>query len=155
MTNFPEFANASGMSKEMRERLVAAFETLSGWRNELEAVNGRYLSKALDQTEALARSMGWPDHAMKATREYLELSSKTQTRAIDQMMDAWRQQLKSPSAPPAVPPSFAGLSPWASSLGNGVEMNAFAPWTFWWQAAEMWQRAWMMPLDARKHMGPH
>jgi len=154
MNKLPEFANAPEMSKEMREHLMAAFEMLSGWRNELESVNERYLGKVLDQTSTLARSMGWSDQAVRATREYLDQSSKTQTSAIDQMMDAWRKKLKSPSAPLAVPSSFASLMPWASSSGDDATMNAFAPWTFWWHAAEMWQRAWMPP-DAGKHVRPH
>ena len=60
------------MTKETREELVATFDALSNWRNEVETVNERCLEKVLDRTSAVARTMGWPDQAIKATREYFE-----------------------------------------------------------------------------------
>jgi hypothetical protein len=42
--------------------------------------------------------MGWPEHWNAAAREHLLKASKMQTQMIDQITDAWEQQLKSPSA---------------------------------------------------------
>ena len=37
--------NLPGITKEMREQLAAAFDALSNWRDEIENVNERSLSK--------------------------------------------------------------------------------------------------------------
>ena len=108
-----EFTNMPGMTKEMREGLVAAFDALSNWSDEIETVNERCLKKVLDQTSAVARSMGWPDQAVRMMREHLENASKAQTEIIDQIMEGWKQQLKSPTAPMAIPRNL----PWVKFQG--------------------------------------
>jgi len=139
-----DFANIPGMTREMREGVIAAFEALSNWRDEVETANERCLTKVLDRTSAIARAMGWPDQAITMTREYLQKASKVQVEMSDQVMDAWKRQLKSTAAPLAMPSSFAGQAPAALP-----EFNPLAPWNFWLQAAEMWQRTWMP--DIRSH----
>jgi hypothetical protein len=94
------------MTKEMREAVGAVFDALSNWRDEIETANERCLGKVLDRTSAIARSMGWPDQAIRTTREYLEKTSKVQVEMIDQIMEGWKRQLKSGAAPIAVPSSF-------------------------------------------------
>jgi hypothetical protein len=130
--------NVPGISKEVREGMTAALDALSNWRDEIETTNERCLDKVLDQTSAVARSMGWPDQAVKTTRGYLQQISKSQTKMIEGVMESWKNQLKSP-APMEIPHGFT------SGLSAGVmpEFNPFSPWTFWVQAAEMWQRTWM------------
>ena len=144
-----EFTNMPGMTKEMRDGVVAAFDALSNWSDEIETVNERCLKKVLDQTSAVARSMGWPDQAVRLMREHLENASKAQTEIIDQIMQGWKQQLRSQTAPMAIPRSFAGQTPGLSG-GSKPEFNPMAPWTFWMQAAEAWQRAWMPDAGHRK-----
>ena len=133
-----DFANIPGMTRDMREGVIAAFEALSNWRDEVETANERCLARVLDRTSAIARAMGWPDKAIGTTRECMEKTSKVQVEMIDQVMDAWKRQLKSAAAPMAIPSSFAGQVPAAMP-----EFNPLAPWNFWLQAAEMWQRTWM------------
>ena len=144
MANSSDFANIPGMTKDMRDGVIAALDALSNWRHEVETANERCLGEVLDRTSAIVRSMGWPDQAVSTTREYLEKTSKVQVEMIDQIMDGWKQQLKSATAPMAFPGSFTGQVP-----GAMPEFNAFAPWNFWLQAAEMWQRTWMP--DTRSH----
>jgi hypothetical protein len=158
MASSSDFANIPGMTKEMRERVLATFDALSNWRDEIETVNERCLAKVMDQTSALARAMGWPDQAVRATREYLENTSKAQTEAIDQIVESWKRQLKSPTAPMAVPRGFSAQLPALSQLAQGgmmPEFNPLAPWTFWLQAAEMWQRAWMPEAPSRRDARSH
>ena len=149
MAGASEFPIMPGMTKEMRNGLVAAFDALSHWRDEIETVNERCLKKVLDQTSTVARSMGWPDQAVRMTREHLEKASKAQTDVIDQLMEGWKQQLKSPTAPMALPRSFAGQIPGLSG-GSMPQFDPMAPWTFWMQAAEAWQRTWMPDAGHRK-----
>jgi hypothetical protein len=126
------------MTREMREGIIAAFDALSNWRDEVETANERCLGKVLDRTSAIARSMGWPEQAIRTTRDYLEKASKVQVVMIDQIMDGWKRQLTSATEPMATPSSFTGQLPAAIP-----ELNPLAPWNFWLQAAEMWQRTWM------------
>ena len=152
MSNLPDFKSVPGMSKETREELAAMFNALSTWRDEVETVNERCLKRVLDRTSAVARTMGWPDQAIKATREYFENTSKAQTQMIDQAIEGWKQQLKSPTTPTAFPRTFSDQIPglaWARP-GAKQEFNPLAPWTFWLQAAEMWQRTWLPDTAPRK-----
>src|SRR5215467_2696493 len=144
MANSSEFKNIAGMTKEMRERVVAAFDELSNWRDEIETANERCLGKVLDQTSAVARSMGWPNQAVKTTRDYLEQISKAQTKMIDSLIESWKEQLKS-QTPMEIPNRLTtGLS-----AGAMPEFNPLTPWTFWMQAAEMWQRTWMPDMGRK------
>jgi hypothetical protein len=158
MASSTDFANIPGMTKEMRESVVAALNTMSNWRDEIETANERCLGKVLDQTSAVARSMGWPDQAIQTTRQFLEKTSKTQVEMIDQVMEGWKQQLKSATAPMAIPRTFTGQLPGHSPSMFPVampEFNPFAPWTFWLQAAEMWQRTWIPEAPSRGHIRSH
>jgi len=130
--------NVPGVTKEVREGVTAAFDALSNWRDEIETANERCLGKVLDQTSAVARSMGWPDQGVKTTRDYLEQISKAQTKMIDSLMEGWKEQLKSPT-PMAIPHRFTT----GPSAGGMPEFNPLTPWTFWMQAAEIWQRTWV------------
>jgi hypothetical protein len=150
--------NIPGMTKEMRDGLSAAFDAMSNWRDEIETVNERCLGKVLDQTSVVARSMGWSDQAIRTTREYLEKTSKMQVEMIDQITNGWKQQLKSGTAPMAIPRSFTGQVPGLSATnltGAMPEFSPLAPWTFWLQAAEMWQRAWMPEASSRRGSRSH
>src|SRR5262245_12877719 len=158
MASSSDFANIPGMSKEMRDRVIAAFDRLSNWRDEVETVNERCLAKVLDETSGLARALGWRDQAVRATRDYMETASRAETEMIDQIMDGWKRQLKSSTAPMAVPRSFtaqlSGFSP--STFGSGMpEFNPLAPWMFWMQAAEMWQRTWMPEASSGRSTRSH
>src|SRR3974390_1109615 len=93
-----DFVNIPGMTGEMREGVIAAFDALSNWRDEVETANERCLSKALDPTSACEPAMGCPYQPITTTREYLEKTSKVQIEMIDQVMDAWKRQLKSAAA---------------------------------------------------------
>jgi hypothetical protein len=153
MANSSDFTNIAGMSKDMRDRVVAAFDALSNWRDEIATANERCLGKVLDQTSAVARSMGWPDEAAKTTRDYLQHTAKVQTQLIDQLIEGWKQQLKSPIAPMAIPRGLTGHTsgPSATMASAMPGFDAFAPWKMWLQAAEMWQRTWMPEASKRSH----
>jgi len=79
MANASDFANLPGTTKEMRDRLIVAFDALANWRDEIQTANERCLKNVLEQTSEVARSMGWSDEAIKATRQYLQNASKSQT----------------------------------------------------------------------------
>ena len=156
MASSSDFTNIAGMTKEMRDRVAAAFDALSNWRDEVETANERCLGYVLDQTSAVARSMGWPDEAVKTTRDYLQQTAKVQTQLIDQLIEVWKQQLKSPIGPMAIPRGLTGQTsgPSLSMMAGAMpDFDLFAPWKIWLQAAEMWQRTWMPDVAKRGDTG--
>ena len=81
---------------------------------------------------------------MDATRAQLQSITKMQIQMMDQLMDAWEEQIKSPNPSamlsklkslPGVP---AGTWPNADAFA-GAAMN---PMQFWAQLAEQWRKAW-------------
>ena len=152
MANSPEFMNMPGMTREMRESVVAAFDALSSWRDEIETVNERCYRKAVDHMSAVARSMGWPDQAFQSAAEHLKNASMAQTELIDEIIEGWKRNLNSPTANTAFPQSFNKPARSGASIVNAMpEFNPMAPWTFWLKAAEMWQRAWTPDASNRRH----
>jgi hypothetical protein len=90
----------------------------------------------LEKMVAAATAMGWPREVVEASRVYLVQASKMQTHMIDQLMDAWQAQVKSP-----IPNQFvAQLQPY-SAIGLGPS-SAMAPVQLWMEAAQTWQRNW-------------
>ena len=53
MSTALDFKSIPGITKEMREELVATFDAMSNWRDEIETVNKRCMGKVVDQTSRL------------------------------------------------------------------------------------------------------
>ena len=81
---------------------------------------------------------------------------------IDQVMDAWERQLKSPSVPSGVPQGFMFQMPALSKSASADPMSemmrlgemTLVPFRLWMQAAEMWQRNWMAMMSGSADPGP-
>lgn len=122
-----------------REAVNAFFDALSAWRDDVAASTERYSETVLDKMVAATTAMGWPKELVEASRTHLGQASKMQMQMIDQVMDAWQAQVKSP-----MPSQFlAQLRPFSGiGLGPSSAMSGLAPFQFWMEAAEMWQRNW-------------
>ena len=92
---------------------------------------------------AAARALGWPEQIVDATRSQKQSVTKTQIRVMDQMVDAWEEQIKSPN--PAVMlsklNSLSGFGP-AGTWPSAADMSAMNPMQFYMQFFEQWQKAW-------------
>ena len=146
MMSAPDIGRLTTLSKESRQALTSAFEALEQWRDEIFSANDRCLTKVLDQMAAAHRAMGWPDHVTTSAREQLVKASKVQTHMIDQVMDAWEQQLKSQRGPDALKfqvPAFS-VPPFADPVSEMMRLGemTLVPFKLWIQAAEAWQRNW-------------
>jgi hypothetical protein len=73
----------------------------------------------------------------------METLTKTQIQMMDQMMDAWEEQIKSPnpSAMLSKLKSMSGFSP-AGTWPNVADMSAMNPMQFFVQFAQQWQKTW-------------
>ena len=133
MTNRPV---TESLDVGTREAVNDFFDALSKWRDEVASSTERYSETILEKMVTAATAMGWPKEVVEASRVYLVQASKMQTLMIDQLMDAWQAQVKSP-----MPNQFiAQLQPY-SAIGSGPS-SGMAPVQLWMEAAQTWQRNW-------------
>lgn len=137
-------ANANGlngMPPEAKQAVDAAFETMNKWRDEIASATDRYSDQLFDRMSAAAKAAGWPDTMVEASRSQIQSISKMQTQMIDQFMEVWQQQIKSPGSVPNLPQFTQQSNPFGMpgipGLPAGAPMN---PMQFWMQAAEAWQK---------------
>jgi len=136
-----------GLSKEAREAVKEAFEAMSTWCIESANVSEKNSEQVIDKMAAAAEALGWPEQVVETTRAQLQSIAKAQIQTMDQVMDAWEEQIKlansgaSPAAilskPMSLPSSGAGTWP---TLGP-FQMAAMNPFQVWLQFAEQWQKA--------------
>jgi hypothetical protein len=141
--------SVSGLSEEARKAVNEAFDAMSAWRIETANSNEKNSEEVIDKMAAAARALGWPEQIVDATRAQLQSITKLQIQMMDQMMDAWEEQIKSPS-PMTVPsamlsklkslPSTSPAGSWPNA--DTLPMAAMNPMQFWMQFAEQWQKAW-------------
>ncbi len=142
---------------ETRKAMNAAFEALGEWRDEMAATTERQQSKVLDKMGAAAKAAGWPEAMVEATKSNMQHMSKMQLQMLDQVMDAWTEQMKSPGKftfgnafAKAMPglgqiPPMAGVVPGLQQMDFtrfGFGTNPMAPIQFWMEASQAWQRQW-------------
>ncbi len=146
----PQF-NLPGLNEEGRRTVNAAFDAMSQWRDEVAASTERYQGAVFDKMGAAARALGWPDNLVEASRGQMQQISRMQVHMIDQIMDAWQQQLKNPGTMPTMP----GMAPGMGAMPGMPQMPGMpdfgnmplAPVQFWMQAAEMWQKSWQSAMS--------
>jgi hypothetical protein len=118
---------AAGLSDEARKAVNAAFAAMSTWRT--EAVDN--FEMVIDKMAAAARALGWPQQIVDATRAQMQDVIKMQIQTMDRMMDAWEEQIKSPSSSSAIlsklesVSSFSPAGSWPSAAV--AQMTAFNP----------------------------
>jgi hypothetical protein len=142
--------SAPGLSDEARKAVNAAFDAMSTWRIETANNSEKNSEQVIEKMAAAARSLGWPEQIVDATRAQLHSITKVQIQTMDHMMDAWEEQIKSPNPMTGSPSamvsklkSLPGVSP-AGSWPNAdaFPLAAMNPMQFWIQLAEQWQKAW-------------
>jgi hypothetical protein len=138
-----------GLSDEARQSVNAAFDAMSAWRIEAAQSSEKNSEQVIEKMAAAARALGWPEQIVDATRAQLQSITRMQIQMMDQLMDAWEEQIKSPN--PMTIPSAMLLKlkslPGAQPAGTWLNADAFAgaamnPMQFWMQLAEQWQKAW-------------
>src|SRR5580704_9058698 len=85
---------APELSDEAREAVNAAFDSMSAWRTEAVTVSEKNGEKVIEKMAAAARALGWPEQIVDATRAQMQNIAKLQIQTMDQMMDAWEEQIR-------------------------------------------------------------
>ena len=141
---------ASELPEEARKAVKAAFEAMSVWRAEMAKSSEKNGEEVLDKMAAAAQALGWPERVVDATRAQIESIARLQVQAMDQVMNAWEEQVKS-GAPMASFPSeiMSKLKslPGGGPLGGWPDMGALQgaaanPMQLWMELASQWQKGW-------------
>lgn len=136
--------SAPGLSDEARRAVNAAFDAMSAWRTETVNNSEKSFEEVVDKMAAAARAVGWPDQIVAATRSQMQAITKMQVEMMDHLMDAWEEEIKSPSQSSAMLSKLKSL-PALGSAGlwpGAAQMAAFNPFGLYMQIAEQWQKAW-------------
>jgi hypothetical protein len=139
---------ASELSEEARKAVKAAFDAMSLWRAEMIKSGEKNAEQVIDKMAAAAQALGWPEQVVDNTRAQIESMVKMQTQAMDYIMEAWEEQVKSPatatsSAVLSKLKSMSGAGPIGSWPNMGdLQKAAMNPMQFWVEFASQWQKGW-------------
>jgi hypothetical protein len=86
-----------GLSDEARHAVNAAFDAMSDWRTETAKSNEKNSQQVIEKMAAAARALGWPEQIVDATRAQPQSITRMQIQIMDQLMDVWEEQIKSPN----------------------------------------------------------
>ena len=130
---------APELSDEARKAVNAAFDAMSTWRT--ETVDNFEI--VIDKMAAAARALGWPQQIVDATRAQMQDVIKMQVQTTDRLMDAWEEQIKSPSSSSAILSKLQSISSFSPAGSWPVaQMAAFNPFGVYVQIAQQWQKTW-------------
>src|SRR5215510_4473980 len=136
-----------GLSRRAREAVNGAFEAISNWRSELADNNEKHIKRVIEKMATAAAELGWPEQVVDAARTQLQNLTEMQIKTMDQMMDAWEEQLKLPdhAAPSAMLNKMKSSSS-PGSLGSwpadAFQMGVTTPLQLWMTFAGQWQKSW-------------
>jgi hypothetical protein len=136
--------SARGLSNEAREAVSEAFEAMSNWRIATANVSEKNSEQVIEKMSAAARALGWPEQIVEAARAQLQRITKAQIQTMDQVMDAWEEQIKLSTSETVSPaamlsmPSFGPAGNWP--MASPFQMAAMNSFQVWLQFAEQWQK---------------
>jgi hypothetical protein len=135
-----------GLSSRAQDAVNGAFEAMLNWRSEAAESSEKNIKRVIEKMAAAAAELGWPEQIVDTARTQLQNLAEMQTKTMDQIVDAWEEQLKLPSS---ASPS-AMLSKMKSSAGplgswpgaDAFQVGVTTPLQFWMTFAGQWQKAW-------------
>jgi hypothetical protein len=138
--------SVTGLTQEARDGVNAALKTMSTWRNEIADTNEKNGKLVIEKMAAAAAALGWPEQVVDAARTQLQSIAEIQIKTMDQLMDAWEEQIKLPNpmtaSPSAMLSKLKSLPGFASSGPSAEDFQKAAtnPMQLWMLLAEQWQR---------------
>jgi hypothetical protein len=151
----------SGLSSSARDAVNAAFDAMSAWRNEAAETSEKNSKRVIDKMSAAAAALGWPEQIVDAARTQMQNIAEAQIKMMDNVMDAWEEQLKSPNPMTANPlamlsklkssPQFGSAGSWFGA--NSLQSAAMNPLQFWKQFADQWEKSWTHMMSYWTKMG--
>ena len=139
-------ASLAGLSDEARSAVNAAFDAMATWRAEIVSLSEQGLEDVLERMATAARALQWPDQIVEATCGQMRAVSQMQIQAIDTVMHAWEEQIRSASPPSVMLSKLRSLAEGApADVWPGFaypQMAAMNPFLVYLQMLEQWQKAW-------------
>jgi len=134
-----------GLSSRAQDAVNAALEAMSNWRSEAAENSEKNIKRVISKMAAAAAELGWPEQIVDTARTQLQNLAEMQIKTMDQMMDAWEEQLKMPNASPSamankMKSSSAPLGAWPGA--DAFQVGMTTPLQFWMTFAGQWQKAW-------------
>jgi hypothetical protein len=112
--------SAPGLSDEARRAVNAAFDAMSAWRTETVSDGEKSFEQVVDKMAAAARAMGWPNQIVDATPGQMQATTKMQVEMMDHLMDAWEEEIKSPSQSSAMLSKLKSMPNLGSAVGRAL-----------------------------------
>src|SRR5256885_9981684 len=140
-----ESVSVPRLSSRAQDAVNAALEAMSDWRGEVADNSEKNIKRVINKMAAAAAELGWPEQIVDTARTQLQNLTEMQIKTMDQMMDAWEEQLKLPNASPSA--MLNKLKSTAGSTGSWPAADAFqvgvtTPLQLWMTFAGQWQKAW-------------
>lgn len=134
-----------GLSVEARKAVNAAFEAMSAWRTEIVEEGEHRSEEAIGKMAEAAQALGWPPQIVEATGTQMKTIGRMQVQTINNMMNAWEEQIKSPNSPTAMLSKLKSSANFGT-VGSRPNADAFRmeqlnPFEFYMQIAEYWRKA--------------
>jgi ribonuclease D len=134
-----------GLSSRAQDAVNAALEAMSNWRSEAAENNEKNIKRVIGKMAAAAAALGWPEQIVDTARTQLQNLAEMQIKTMDQMVDAWEEQLKlqNPASPSAMLSKMksSAASPGSWPGGDAFQMGMTSPLQFWMNFAGQWQKA--------------
>jgi hypothetical protein len=142
MTNRSDQTSFPGLSNKAQQAVSDTFEAMSDWRSEVAENSEKNIKRVIEKMAAAAAELGWPEQIVDTARAQLQSLTEMQIKTMDQMMEAWEEQLKLPSSASSST-MLNKMKPPAGALGADVfQMGVTSPLQFWMSFAGQWQKAW-------------
>jgi hypothetical protein len=135
-----------GLSSRAQDAVNAALEAMSSWRSEAAESSEKNMKRVIGKMAAAAAELGWPEQIVDTARTQLQNLAEMQIKTMDQMVEAWEEQVKSTNS--GSPSAMLNKLKSTSSLpggwpgGDAFQMGATNPLQFWMTFAGQWQKAW-------------
>jgi hypothetical protein len=137
-----------GLSSRAQDAVNAALEAMSNWRSEAAESSEKNMKRVIGKMAAAAAELGWPEQIVDTARTQLQNLTEMQIKAMDQIVDAWEEQLKLPNASSTSSSAMLNKmkspsgSPGAWPGGDAFQMGVTSPLQYWMTFAGQWQKAW-------------
>ena len=141
-----ESVSVPGLSNRAQDAVNAALEAMSDWRSEVAENSEKNIKRVINKMAEAAEELGWPEQIVDTARTQLQNLTEMQIKTMDQMVNAWEEQLKLPN--PASPSAMLDkLKSSSGTPGSWPGVDAFqvgvtTPLQFWMSFAGQWQKAW-------------
>ena len=148
-----DLTSIPGLSSKAREAVTSVFEAMTAWQSETAKVGEKNSKQVFDKMATAAAALGWPEQIVDAARAQIQGIGDMQAKTMEQIRNAWEEQLKNPTAasPEAMLSKLKSMPGFgsASSLPNAeaLQAAATAPLALWMEFGKQWQKFWLDSLN--------